>query len=410
MGLFTDQPRTRKRSNVYMALYGSGGGGKTLLGLQMMQRIIARDGGKGAVVDTDNGSWRYYAESSPGAGDGFAFPDTTLHDNFSPDRLHQIIDEAEASGITCLMFDSFSPFWDKHGGLFWRNEHQNAPTRKSGKSDSRAGWSITNVEEDTVFDRLRAYCDAGGHVILSLEQRNETGPGDAVIGVLPRWRVGFQHRVDFVLRVERYSQQHDTKHDPTGKGAFVDGHRAILEKTRTIKLQVKPDGTTDQYPVVPTGAVFDRPSGAEIVDRILDHFHATPEPDWKAIVTEYLQALPDDYDGRLDAYREVDYRDWPLQWRQWTQQQIKAIATGKHPGSADDRPISAATPEGWRALEANSPVEQWTEAARALIDDKAAVAEVDAFQQHAEACGRSDNVAAYIKERRSRIAAEAIGR
>jgi hypothetical protein len=406
MGLFTEQPRVRKRSNLYVALYGAGGGGKTLLGLQMMQRIIARDGGKGAVVDTDNGSWRYYAASSPGADDGFSFPDTTLHDNFSPERLHQIVDEAEASGVTCLLFDSFSPFWDKQGGLFWRNEHQNAPTRKSGKSDSRAGWSITNVEEDAVFDRLRAYCDNGGHVILSLEQRNENGPGETVIGVIPRWRSGFPHRVDFVVRVERYSQQIDTKHDPTGRGAFVDGHRAILEKTRTVGLRVKADGTTEKQPVVPTGAVFDQPSGAEIVDRILDHFHAVPEPDWKAIVAEYMEQLPSDRDGLLDAYREVDCRDWPAQYREWAQTQIKAIGLGK---KASEGPIASASPDGWRALEPNSPVDEWTAAGKALVGT-AEVAEVDAFQQHAEACGRSDNVAVYIKERRSQIAAEAMTR
>lgn len=408
MGLFTERPRTRKRSNLYVALYGPGGGGKTLLGLQMMQRVVSRVGGKGAVVDTDNGSWRYYAASSEGADDGFSFPDTTLHNNYSPDRLHEIVDEAEANGITCLLFDSFSPFWDKHGGLFWRNENQNAPMRKSGKTDSRAGWSITNVEEDGIFDRLRAYCDAGGHVILSLEQRNETGPGEAVIGVLPRWRVGFQHRVDFVLRIERYSQQNDTKHDPTGKGAFVDGHRAILEKTRTIGLKVKPDGTTEQHPIVPTGAVFDRPSGAEIVDRILDHFHAAPEPDWQQIAVEYLQELPSDYQGRLDAYHDVDCRDWPLEVREWTKEKIKAIAKGEANTDSGERPVSASTPHQWRALEPNSPVEAWTTAAQALLDHSADVTEVDAFQQHAEACGRRDNVATYIKERRSQIAAEAV--
>lgn len=404
MAFFTEEPRTRKRSNLYVALYGPGGGGKTLLALQMMQRVVARCGGKGAVVDTDNGSWRYYAASAPGAEDGFSFPDTTLHNNYSPQRLHEIIDEAETNGITCLLFDSFSPFWDKHGGLFWRNEHQNAPVRKSGKTDSRAGWSVTNVEEDSLFDRLRSYCDNGGHVILSLEQRNETGPGEAVIGVLPRWRVGFQHRVDFVLRVERYSQQHDTKHDPTGKDAFVDGHRAILEKTRTIGLKVKPDGTTEQHPVVATGTVFNQPSGAEIVDRILDHFHAAPEPDWKEIATQYLESLPSDFEGRLRAHKALDYRDWPDKVRQWTQAQIKAIATGK----SDKQPTAAADTYQWQTLEENSPVESWTKAAQGLLDHRAAIAEVDAFQQHAEACGRRDNVASYLQKRRSQIAAEAV--
>lgn len=105
-----------KRENVplLIGLAGGTGSGKTYSAMQLAKGLA---GGKPfAVVDTENGRAKHYA-------DEFEFDHAELHAPFRPDAYAGAIETAAKQGYHVIVVDSMSHEWDGDGGMLdWQEE------------------------------------------------------------------------------------------------------------------------------------------------------------------------------------------------------------------------------------------------------------------------------------------------
>lgn len=386
-----------------MAMYGPGGSGKTLLALKTAHRLAAPVGGDIVLIDADEGRSEFYPE--------FAFRPEPFRDVFSTKRLIQVIDSytemvREAPGSVVLIIDSLSPFWAKNGGLQHVNNIVNA--KKFG-GNTWSAWSVTGPqEEEPLYAAMRRFTKYG-HMVLCLEESPDYN-GNDLVGVKPHFRTGFSHRVDFLVRVERYMHQADTKRQAKPEDAAQDSHRAIIEKVSIARTRPNPDGTVEsEYPVA-TGTVIPNPNG-EIGARLLEYLNEGAG-NYEEVIAEYLESIKDaDRDGLLKAYDYAKRVTWPEEYREQLKDGITALGSKfKAPEAPVAAPVEGADrpPEQyfWSDLTHNHPVDEWMHAAEELDNNCESEIELDAFLAWAKQCERWDNVHELIYNRKEEVAHE----
>jgi hypothetical protein len=388
--------------NLLLAIYGPEGCGKTLLALKTAHRLAAPTGADVVLVDADDGRAAQYSE--------FAFRPEPFRDVFSTRRLIEMIDDytamaREAPGSIIMVIDSLTPFWEGNGGLKQLNDTVHA---QDFKGNTWSAWSVTGPQEvDPLYAAMRRFSQYG-HMIVCLEQRPDY-EGNKQIGVMPKFREGFGHRMDFVLRAERYFHQDTTANDAAPKDAASSSHRVVIEKVTLARSVPNSDGTVDNEYPVRTGTVVPDPDGG-IGARLLEYLNEGAG-DYEGVTKEYLESIKDaDRDGLLKAYNYAKNVAWPEEHRQALMDAVVALGSKFQtaPAAVEASPVQAV--EGpadryfWSALTPNHPVEEWMQAAEGLDNQCDSDIELDAFLAAAKQAGRWDNVHELIENRKQELA------
>lgn len=391
-------------AKLLMAIYGPEGSGKTLLSLKCAHRLAAPVGAEIVLIDADDGRAEFYPE--------FAFRPEPFRDAFSTRRLIEVIDGytemvRDDPGSIVLLIDSLTAFWEGPGGLKELNDTVHA---QDFKGNTWSAWSVTGPQEvDPLYAAMRRFTRYG-HMIICLEQRPDY-EGNKQIGVMPKFREGFGHRMDFVIRAERFFHQETTVNDKKPVDAATSAHRAIIEKVSIARTKPNADGTVDNEYPVKTGTVVPDPDGG-IAARLLEYLNEGAG-NYEEVTAEYLEQIKGaDRAGLLKAYNYAKNVVWPEEYRQALMDAIVALGSKfAEPASADAAPAPAASAVTqalveryeWSALDMNSPVEEWVEAAEKLNDYCESGIELDAFLARADHFQRADNVRDLIENRKAEL-------
>lgn len=396
-------PRSVKPlSYLLMLLYGPEGCGKTLLALKCAHRLVAPVGGTIVAIDADEGRINYYSE--------YQFRPEPFRETFSARTLIEKIDEytamaREAPGTITMIIDSVTPFWERKGGIKEINDTINV---EPFKGNTWSAWSITGPQEvDPLYMAMRRFTKYG-HMIICAEQ----GPDyekNKIVGVKPKFRDGFGHRVDFVLRAERYFSQEVTARDETPKDAATSSHRVIIEKVTIARSKPQPDGTVESEYPVKTGTVVPDADG-ETAARLLEYLNEGAG-NYQEVIDEYLEDIKDaDRDGMLKAYNYAQHVAWPEEHREALTNAIVALGSKFQAAEAAAPTPSAEAASGpaeqysWSYLTVNHPVEEWEKVAADLETHCKSEIELDHFLALATHHERWGNVHELIDNRKAELA------
>jgi hypothetical protein len=217
-----------------LAVCGPSGSGKTYTLLKLATEL----GGPIAVVDTERGSARKYA-------DLFEF-DVLELDSYDPRKLVEMIDAAAERRYQVLCVDSLSHFWmGKDGEL----DLVDRIGRRAQSSNSFAAWKQVTPLHNELVDRI---IGAPMHVLISLRAKTEwvlerdekTGKtAPRKVGLAPVMRDGIEYEFDVC-------------------GEMDQENTLIITKSRCPKL---------------TGGVFGKP-GREVAEILKEWLNGPPAP------------------------------------------------------------------------------------------------------------------------------------
>lgn len=200
----------RSRAKLRIALTGPSGSGKTFSALILMSTLARLQGGKFAVIDTENESASLYA-------DRFDFEVLDLKSPYEPERFIEAHALAVKNGYCGLIIDSLTHEWSGPGGCLELVDTI-AAARYRGNS-----WSAFNE----VTPRHRALLDtlisSPLHIIATLRSKTETAQSEndkgkktvVKLGMKSEMRDGFEYEMTTVLDI------------------IHEGHFATASKDRT---------------------------------------------------------------------------------------------------------------------------------------------------------------------------------
>lgn len=207
------QEAVKQRLKLRMAIQGPSGGGKTFTALQVGRALVGPEG-RIAVIDTERGSARKYAD---------LFKFSVLEpESFSPESLVADIKDAEDAGFDLLIIDSHSHYWMGEGGML---DQVDKSQKRNPNGNQFAAWKDVAPKEKAAWAAL---LKANMHIIVTLrtkteyviEEVNKNGRTTKVpkkIGMAPIQRDGTEYEFDVVL---------DMNHS----------HDGIVTKTRCADL------------------------------------------------------------------------------------------------------------------------------------------------------------------------------
>jgi hypothetical protein len=144
------RPARRENVPLLLSLAGGTGSGKTYSAMLLAEGITP-PGQRFAVIDTENGRARHYA-------DRFAFDTADLHAPFTPARYAEAIVAAAEAGYPVIMVDSMSHEHAGDGGLL---DMQAAELERMAKGDPKrmetmkmASWIMPKTEHKRMVTKL----------------------------------------------------------------------------------------------------------------------------------------------------------------------------------------------------------------------------------------------------------------
>lgn len=219
---------------------GPSGSGKTMGALSLALGIT--NGGKVAVIDSENGSASLYA-------DRFDF-DTINAPGAETTTYIEMIDAAVAAGYDALVIDSLSHAWIKL--LEMKDEHD----RKNPKANNFASWGLFGSRWEGL---MRHILDAPIHIVATMrskqayEQVEQDGKKKIVkLGLQPQVRDGAEYEFGLVFSVNIAHAAEATK-DRTGlfAGVLVDLCDPEVHRTLRAWMQVGGEAPVEDmtYPI-----------------------------------------------------------------------------------------------------------------------------------------------------------------
>lgn len=201
MSLF--EPVTREKAKLRLALTGVSGAGKTLSALYIAFGITG-DWGKVALIDTEHGRGKFYANRSDlGTGTFLYAP---FLPPYSPARYKNLVqDGANAVGADgVVIIDSFSHAWNNEGGVL---DIKDQIASKASKN-SYTAWSEAGKEQNSLVNNILS---ADCHTIVTMRskmayelQENDRGKKEPVkVGLAPVQREDTEYEFDIVLDISR---------------------------------------------------------------------------------------------------------------------------------------------------------------------------------------------------------------
>ena len=195
------QKVSRTKSKLRMALAGPSGSGKTLSALYLAYGITG-DWGKIALIDTEHGRAKFYADRSDLQTGAFLYQEMCAP--YAPDKYMQMVAEGAAAvgadGV--VIVDSFSHAWDNEGGVL---DIKSEIAKQSGKTDFSA-WNVAGqIQNHLVNSVLSAQC----HTIITLRtkmayalEQNDRGKMVPVkLGLAPIQRENVEYEFDIVMNI-----------------------------------------------------------------------------------------------------------------------------------------------------------------------------------------------------------------
>lgn len=217
------QKVTRVKSKLRMALAGPSGAGKTLSALYLAFGITG-DWDKIALIDTEHGRAKFYAERSDLGTGAFLYQEMTAP--YSPEKYKQMVaDGAAAVGPDgVVIVDSFSHAWDNEGGVL---DIKSKIAQQLNRNDYTAWNEAGQIQNNLVNAILSANC----HTIITLRtkmayamEENERGKMVPVkLGLAPVQRDNVEYEFDIVLNISANHSAAISK-DTT----FLDGWTGII--------------------------------------------------------------------------------------------------------------------------------------------------------------------------------------
>lgn len=160
MNNFTFRPAKREGVTLLIGLASGTGGGKTFSAMRLASGIAKASGKKFAVIDTESGRARHYA-------DQFDFDVMDLEPPFRPDAYKNAIIAAEDAGYPVVVVDSMSHEHAGEGGLLdWSEEELDRMAGQDWKKREAckmASWIKPKTSHKDMVQRLLR---AKIHVIL----------------------------------------------------------------------------------------------------------------------------------------------------------------------------------------------------------------------------------------------------
>lgn len=224
---------TREKSKLRLALAGPSGSGKTLSAL-LLAFGITGDWNKIALIDTEHGRAKFYANRSDFETGAFLYQEMTAP--YSPDKYKSMVLEgASAVGSDgVVIIDSFSHAWDNEGGVLdIKSGIERSQPNKNGFSAWDEAGKIQNSLVNTI---LSVNC----HTIITMRTKmayamevNEKGKTVPVkIGLAPVQRENTEYEFDIVLNIARNHVASASK-DTT----FLDSWSGVITPDLGVQLK-----------------------------------------------------------------------------------------------------------------------------------------------------------------------------
>lgn len=141
-----------KREKIYVKclLAGPSGSGKSYTALRIATGMAQEDGSRIAVIDTENGRIRYYANE-------FDFDDLQLQD-FRPESYIEAIDAAVDAGYHVIVIDGITPEWD------WCNAAHDAMS-----GNSFTNWGKITPRHEKFMNKM---LECSAHIIATVRGKD----------------------------------------------------------------------------------------------------------------------------------------------------------------------------------------------------------------------------------------------
>lgn len=229
---------TKRKSRARFALIGPAGSGKTWTSLVFASHIASLAGGRVAVIDSERGTARKYADT-------FDF-DVLELEEFAPSVYISALREADSGDYSVVVVDGLSQAWMGKGGALEMVDRVTALSKSGSSFDA---WRKVTPEHNKLVDAMLAL---RAHLFVTMRTKTEyiieeNDRGKKVprkIGLQPVQRDGLEYEFDVVGELDLDNQ-------------------LTIGKTRCSQLR---------------GGVYPRPdaSVADIYARWLDEGEASP--------------------------------------------------------------------------------------------------------------------------------------
>lgn len=207
---------TREKVFLKVAVTGPSGSGKTFSSLRMATGLA--NGGKVAVLDTENRSASLYA-------DRFNFDVLDIEPPFDHDKFESGISDAVAAGYTVGVIDSASHFWE---GIL---EYKSALDARGGNSYTNwneAGKKFSGIIKAVLQSPIHLICCMRSKMDYILETNERGKQTPRKVGLAPIMRDGIEYEFTTVFDVA-IDHKAQTSKDRTG--LFRDRIFQIEEST-----------------------------------------------------------------------------------------------------------------------------------------------------------------------------------
>jgi len=197
------QKATREKSKLRLALAGPSGAGKTLSAL-LLAYGITNDWSKIALIDTEHGRAKFYADRSDLGTGEFLYQEMTAP--YSPDKYIAMVKEgAEAVGEDgVVIVDSFSHAWDNEGGVLDIKEKiEGGNSKKSFSAWAEAGKIQNNLVNSILSVNCHTVITLRTKMAYAMEQNDNGKTVPVKIGLAPVQRENTEYEFDIVMNIAR---------------------------------------------------------------------------------------------------------------------------------------------------------------------------------------------------------------
>lgn len=290
----------REQTNVYIALAGTTGTGKTKSALRLARGLVGPDG-RIAVIDTEGRRALHHAKAH-------RFDHLDMMPPFRPERFESAILAASAAGYGAVVIDSFSDEYEGVDGLMeWADEQEDKGAKSPGN------WKVPKLAHRHMMSRLM---QVRTHLIFCLRadekikiERVNGKTAVIPLGWVPICEKRFMYTMtaSFLLKPEQRGVPEAIKPPPEDMRACFPEGQMITERTGEMLAAWasegtgRSEGTATGKPAAPS---TDRAAIEAIGKRIAADIRAAATPEavaaiWSATAEERA-GLPDAWDDRLD--------------------------------------------------------------------------------------------------------------
>lgn len=278
-----------KREKIYVKclLAGPSGSGKSYTALRMATGMAQEDGSRVAVIDTENGRIRYYANE-------FDFDDLQLQD-FRPESYIEAIEAAVDGGYHVIVIDGITPEWD------WCNA-----THDAMSGNSFTNWGKITPRHEKFMNKM---LECPAHIIATVRGKDsyvleENGgkqqPKKVGMGYQARGNTEYSFSATWMLRQDTHVAeiQKDNTH------LFEGRYDVLTEKDGQKLYHWANDGETAPPRSVVTAA--DTAPEGDILNDLIEQIDATAkELPTIGVDRSVIAATVKDLTGGIVNYKNI---------------------------------------------------------------------------------------------------------